>query len=61
MTQNTDQENLENIRNTAENPAGERIAITETTNVTTNKKTKTMGVHHHPHLPHGKRSSSNIS
>lgn len=51
MAQNTDEEYLENIGNTRqENPARENIATTETTNVTTNKKT--MEVLHNPNLHH---------
>src|SRR6187397_972059 len=56
MTENTDQEHLEEPANThAENTANEIIPKKESETINPGQETENMEVHHHPHH-HGKKS-----
>jgi len=55
MTDNTDEEHLDNpITNQSENPPDEIILATDT--ITQNHNSKNMEVHHHSHTGHGKKT-----
>jgi hypothetical protein len=57
MTDNTDEEHLDNpITNQSENPPAEITPTGETKAITQNHETKNMEVHHHAHTGHGKKT-----
>jgi hypothetical protein len=57
MTDNTDEEHLDNpITNQSENPPAEITPTGETKAITQNHETENMEVHHHSHTGHGKKT-----